>query len=161
NSGRRQEAEESALKCVRWLEALIVARPERAGFYRVHLAWLLVGRPGVPRGDGRRALELLGQEPPPPPLHADWWTCRGVASYRAHDWAGAAQSFEEALRLRPRGNARAELFLALCHWRQGNHERARRYYNLAVGRMAHVQMNMAELLRFQAEAEAVMEAKQR
>ena len=53
----------------------------------------------------------------------------GIAHYRAGDWQAAVAALEKASARR--GHAADWLFLAMAHWRLGDKDKARQWYNRA------------------------------
>jgi hypothetical protein len=54
------------------------------------------------------------------------------------------------------GRAHDWFFLAMTHWNQGNHDDAHKCYDLALSAMKTESKDDSELLRFHAEAAALM-----
>jgi serine/threonine protein kinase/WD40 repeat protein len=120
-----------------------------------NLAWLLVTGPDDLR-DPAAALPLaetaVGLDPAPERLNT-----LGVVLYRLGRYDDAAEVLRLAVGA-TRGEATAydTFFLALCHHHLGEAEAARREYARAVRWMELLAPDDEELLRFRAEAEAVL-----
>jgi tetratricopeptide (TPR) repeat protein/tRNA A-37 threonylcarbamoyl transferase component Bud32 len=117
------------------------------------LAWFLTTCPDPQfRGKPKEAVKLAekaarGRKP----KEVETWRTLGVARYRAGDWKGAAESLQEALKLRPI-DAPARFFLAMARWQAGQKEQARRDYEQAVKWADRNEPKNDDLRRFRAEA---------
>ncbi|MFO0892970.1 MAG: tetratricopeptide repeat protein [Isosphaeraceae bacterium] len=90
---------------------------------------------------GRRAVQLAPEDGP-------FWNTLGVAYYRAGDWAAAIERLEKAEALSPDKNLAINgCFLAMAHWRRGETEQARRWYDKAVAWMEKNPPRNEELYR--------------
>jgi WD40 repeat protein/serine/threonine protein kinase/tetratricopeptide (TPR) repeat protein len=63
------------------------------------------------------------------------WSTLGMAFYRTGDWKAAIDALEHAVQLRKEGDAIDWCFLAMAHWQRGEKEKARQWYDRAVGWM--------------------------
>jgi tetratricopeptide (TPR) repeat protein len=125
-----------------------------------NLAWYLVTNPDPCFCDPGRAVELAGRAVAGSPQEGTYWNTLGAARYRAGDWAGAVAALDESRRLLAgRFDSFNTFFLALAQWRLGDREQARRWYGLAVEWMNKNGPKDPELIRFRAEATALLETK--
>jgi serine/threonine protein kinase/Flp pilus assembly protein TadD len=117
------------------------------------LAWMLATANDVKVRDPKRALELAKELVKATPRDADRWNTLGVASSRAGDYKNAIVALEKAEKLAPKRylglNA---LFLAMAHWQLGEKDKARRWYDQAVGWMEKNKSSDPDLLQFRTEA---------
>ena len=81
----------------------------------------------------------------------------GVAHYRAGDWKAAIAALEKSMELRNGGDSFDWFFLAMAHWRLGEKEKAREWYDRAVQWMDKNRPTDEELRRFRAEAAELLE----
>jgi tetratricopeptide (TPR) repeat protein len=90
-----------------------------------------------------------------------------VALYRARDWKAAVAALDKARELSRGGDAGNWLFLAMAHWKLGNHDEALKMYKQAAQwleknkeALAKDKRGLAEQLRdFRTEAEEVLDLK--
>jgi tetratricopeptide (TPR) repeat protein len=96
------------------------------------------------------------------PEHCGFRNTLGVASYRAGDWKAAIQALQKAEELAP-GKILAwnAFFLAMAHWQLGEKEPACKQYEQAVSWMEKNRPKDEELVRFRAEAEALLKTKEK
>jgi eukaryotic-like serine/threonine-protein kinase len=120
------------------------------------LAWLLatcsdsqIRQPDEAVTLARKAVELA-------PEKGNNWNTLGVAYYRTQDWDSAVTALEKSSELNSGGAADAWFFLAAAHWQKGEKDRARQWYDKAVVWMGKNKPKDEELLRFRAEAEALL-----
>ena len=86
------------------------------------------------------------------------WNTLGAAHVRAGDWKGAVVALKRSMDLRKGGDAHDWFFLAMAHWRAGAKDRARVWFDKAVAWTDANRPGDQELVRFRAEAEALMTA---
>jgi tetratricopeptide (TPR) repeat protein len=80
----------------------------------------------------------------------------GVAHYRAGDWQTAFDELRKARDL-PRGAGDFnEFFLAMCCWRQGDHDTARKWYTTAVEQMEKRHSSDGRFLPIRTETEQLL-----
>ncbi len=103
-----------------------------------------------------RALELARQGVARLPQKASAWESLGVAEYRGGDCRQAIVAFEKSLSLAPGPNPWAWLYLAMAHWRAGEHETAREWFNRARTWIAGRPSNDRTLIELEAEANRVL-----
>jgi tetratricopeptide (TPR) repeat protein len=79
-----------------------------------------------------------------------------VAHYRNGEWQAAVEALTKSTQLRQSGDATDFFFLAMARWQLGDKEQAREWYDKAVAWMDKHDPRDAELLRFRAEAVALL-----
>ena len=91
--------------------------------------------------------------------HADPWLgtwlgrITSSASYRAGDWKDAIAALEKAEGLAPgKSLAYNAVFLAMAHWKLGEKDKARQWYDRAVNWMETNKPTDPEIVQFRAEA---------
>jgi tetratricopeptide (TPR) repeat protein len=126
------------------------------------LAWLLATRADVKLRDPGRAVALAQKAVELEPENGEIWNTLGVAFYRAGDCKAAIEALEKSEEL-ARGKYLAwnAFFLAMAHWKLGEKEHARQRYDQAVSWMEKKRLRDEELLRFRAEAEELLTAKEK
>jgi tetratricopeptide (TPR) repeat protein len=98
----------------------------------------------------RKAVER-GAKPGP------YWNTLGVAHYRAGNWKAAIEALTRSMELRKGGDGNDWFFLAMAHWQLGDKPQARSWYDKAVRWMEKNQPGNEELVRYRAEAAALLE----
>jgi eukaryotic-like serine/threonine-protein kinase len=86
----------------------------------------------------------------------DHWNTLGVAHYRAGQLKAAVTALEQSMKLRKGGDSFDWFFLAMSYWKLGDKGEARRWYEKAVAWMSEKQPQDGELVRFRAEASALL-----
>jgi tetratricopeptide (TPR) repeat protein len=84
----------------------------------------------------------------------------GVAEYRAGLYAKAVATLERGLANRTDPSDITDLlFLAMAHWKLGDHSRARTFYDQAIQRFPddHDQAPDEDLVRYRNEAKAILQ----
>jgi serine/threonine protein kinase/Tfp pilus assembly protein PilF len=120
------------------------------------LGWLLATC-ADPRQRGlARATELARKTTSLAPQNWTFWRTLGVARYCAKDWQGAWEALNRSMELRKGGDSSDGLFLAMAHWQLGEKAQARTRYDQAVRWMEKNRPRDEELLRFRAEAAALL-----
>lgn len=138
-------------------EEAIRMRPKSASAHH-SLAWALAVVPDSRLRDPTRAVEHGNRAVQLAPERGSYWNTLGVAYYRAGDWAAAIDALEKAEALEPERNLAVNgCFLAMAHWQKGERDQARRWYDKAVARIEETNPACEELLRFRAEAAALIE----
>jgi tetratricopeptide (TPR) repeat protein len=126
------------------------------------LAWLLATCPDLKFRNPGRALALARKAVELEPAHAGFWNTLGVACRRAGDDRGAIAALEKSEEL---GHGTDfgfnAFFLAMARWQLGERDLARKWYGQAVQWMDKHKPNGEELLRFRAEAEEMLQIKDR
>ena len=125
-------------------------------------AWMLATTSDPRFRDPHRAVKLAKEVVEHAPKFGDKWTTLGVASHRAGDWKNAIIALEKSETLAPgRFSAINDFFLAMAHWKLGEKDKAREWYDRAVLWMDKNQPNNEELRRFRAEAAQLLERKEK
>jgi uncharacterized protein HemY len=89
------------------------------------------------------------------------WNTLGVAQLRAKNWEESIKALRKSMDLRKGGDSSTWFFLAMAHWRMGNTDEARGWFDQAVGWMDKKQPDSEELQRFRAEAAEVLGVKEK
>src|SRR5262249_56492592 len=124
---------------------------------RNHCAWVLVDCPDAGLRDPARAVALASAAVAQAPAEGKYWNTLGVAHYRAGDWPAAAAALRRSAELRGGGDPWDWFFLAMASWRQGDRLRARAWYEQSVAWMRQHPPPREDLLRYLAEAEALLQ----
>jgi hypothetical protein len=125
-----------------------------------NFAWRLVTGPAEQR-DPARALQLIREALVKEPANVLFLNTLGIAQYRSGQYAAAAATLEKSLAI-PKGERDAFnlFFLAMCHARLGDPDKARDCYDRAVkwwGEKKDLStQHVAELTAFQTEAKTVL-----
>jgi tetratricopeptide (TPR) repeat protein len=121
-----------------------------------NLAWFLVTCRNAQFRYPARAVELARKAVERQPV-AYAWNTLGVALYRADDWKAAIDALEKAEALEPDVSLGINgFFLAMARWQLGQKEEARTWYDKAVAWMEKIRPKDEGLLRFRAEAAALL-----
>jgi Flp pilus assembly protein TadD len=156
--GRAQTAQgkkEEAAKTFRRLLAQAARDPRALN----HFAWSLVADADPRLHNGPAAVVLARKAVEAPSAPGAHWNTLGVALYRAGEYREAVTVLEKAMSLRNGGDAFDWFFLAMAHHHLGDAKQSRKYFEQAMQWMDKNQAANAELLRFRAEAESVLEKK--
>jgi tetratricopeptide (TPR) repeat protein len=125
------------------------------------LAWSLATTADVKLRDPKRAIELATKAAQVQPNNTNFQGTLGTARYQAGEWKEAIANLEQALKLRkaedPR-NANEGFFLAMAHWRLGDKDKARVWFDKSVAWMAR-DKDDPELKRFRAESAELLGVK--
>jgi tetratricopeptide (TPR) repeat protein len=121
-----------------------------------NLAWFLATSPEPQLRDAALAVRLAQKAVAARPQSPDFRNTLGVAHYRNGDDKAAVAELETAMALRAGGNSFDWFFLALAHWRLGDRDEARTWFDRAVQGMDRHKPHDDELCRFRAEAEAML-----
>jgi tetratricopeptide (TPR) repeat protein len=127
------------------------------------LAWILATSPEPGLRDAALAVRLAKKAVDARRELASYRNTLGVALYRNGDDKAAVAELEAATRLRAAGGDGFDwFFLAMAHWRLGDRDEARMWFDRAVEWTDEHKPHDDELRRFRAEAEALLaEARQR
>ena len=120
------------------------------------LAWFLATSPESRLRDAARAVRLAKKVVTARPESGNYRNTLGVAYYRQGDDRAAIAELETAMSMQAGGNSFDWFFLAMAHWRLGDRNQARTWFDRAVQWMARHQPHDGELCRFRAEAEALL-----
>jgi superkiller protein 3 len=124
-----------------------------------YLAWPLATDPVPARRDPGRAVSLAKEAVERKPGMGACWNTLGIAQYRAGGWKEAVAALEKSMKLGNGGDSFDWFFLAMSHWRLGEKDKAREWYDRAVQWMDKNQPKDEELRRFRAEASELLELK--
>jgi hypothetical protein len=149
------------------LEAALASKPDQAGVRGGlaqrcnNYAWGLANAPESSRNP-ERALTLARRSVELVPNQANYLNTLGVAQYRAGRYAEAVATLERNLTAPGGKSAGYDLFFqAMAHWRLGNKPQALTCFDKAVEWMEQNQRADDELIRFRAEAAALLEVKEK
>src|SRR5262249_16209571 len=120
------------------------------------LAWLLATCPDPRLRDPAQAVELARKAVERLPNEGATWNTLGVAQYRAGAWDEAGRALTRSMELTEGGSPGDWLFLAMARWQKGEKDEARSWYDRAVAWMDQNRSRDAALIRFRAEAAAVL-----
>src|SRR5262249_19322001 len=95
------------------------------------LAWLLATSPVAAERDPSRAVALARMAVGRSPQAGVYWNTLGAAHYRAGDCQAAVGALNKSVQLRSGGDAFDWFFLAMAHWKLGNKDEARKWYDRA------------------------------
>jgi uncharacterized protein HemY len=124
-------------------------------------AWLLAVCPDLKLRDPVEAVRLAGKAVELNPKEGNHWNTLGVARYRAGDWKAAVESLQKSIELRQGGDSKDWYFLAMAHWRLGDKDAARTWFDQAALWMEKNQPQNEELRRFHAEAAELLELEEK
>jgi tetratricopeptide (TPR) repeat protein len=124
-------------------------RSALAGTYN-NLAWLLATCDDLKSRDAKQAVELAKKAVALDPKAGI--NTLGVAFYRAGDWKESIVAMKKSMELGQGGNSFDWFFHAMAHWKLGNQEEARQWYEKAVQWMEKNSPKDEELRRFRVEA---------
>jgi tetratricopeptide (TPR) repeat protein len=119
------------------------------------LAWFLATSSEPRFRNPALALELAKKAVTVRPRIGEYRNTLGVAHYRNGDYRAAIAELEESMKMRSGGDSFDWFFLAMAHWRLGDHDKARKWFDQAVQWMANRKPN-DELRRFRTEAETLL-----
>jgi serine/threonine protein kinase/tetratricopeptide (TPR) repeat protein len=120
------------------------------------LAWCLVTCPDPAHRDVDRGVKLARKAVDLKPTQGSFWNTFGVALYRDNDWTGAADALSKSMSVSQTHSAHDAFFLAMARWRLGDTSAAQNLYGRAVTWMEENAPHDQELVRFRAEAEALL-----
>ena len=90
------------------------------------------------------------------------WRSLGMAQYRAGEWKASIEALEKSIELNNNGaDSLHWFFLAMAHWQLGDKTQARTWYDKAVPWMEKNQPKNEKLVRFRAEAAALLEVNEK
>jgi tetratricopeptide (TPR) repeat protein len=120
------------------------------------LAWYLATNPEPCLRDTARAVRLAKKVVTASPETANYRNTLGVAFYRSGNNRAAIAELERSMSMQKGGTGMDWFFLAMAHWRLGDHGQARRWFDRAAQWMDRHQPHDDELRRFRAEAQAML-----
>jgi WD40 repeat protein/serine/threonine protein kinase len=138
-------------KSTAWGSGLVPSRNNRA--------WFLVRSPNADQQDVAKALVLARKAVEEAPHLGGAWNTLGVVLYRAGNWQGSVQALRRSVELTEGGTPHDHLFLAMAHWQLREKDQAKAWYDKAVNWMDKNNPNDEELIRFRAEAAALLSIK--
>jgi serine/threonine-protein kinase len=147
--GRHREAIEPFRK------ALELA-PEDA-YVNNELAWFLATEAGPRLRDAPFALRLAKKAVAAEPKSGNYRNTLGVAYFRNGEDRAAIAELEKSMSLQAGGDSFDWFFLAMAHWRLGEREQARTWFDRAVQWMDKHRPLDDQLSRFRREAKALLE----
>jgi len=122
----------------------------------VNLAKLYLSCPDQSFRNPALAVELLQENIKLRPTSHTLWRLLGIAQYRAGDWRGSVAALERTMQLNGGGDSFDWFCLSMAHWQLGNHAEALKWYDEAVEWAEKNKPADAELLRWRAEAAALL-----
>jgi eukaryotic-like serine/threonine-protein kinase len=120
------------------------------------LAWFLATASDARFRDARRAVEMATRAVELAPQARAIWNTLGVSRYRAGEWAAAGEALGKSMELSQGGDGFDWFFLAMVHKQLDRAADAREWYDKAVEWMEKNAPKDQELLRFRAEAAALL-----
>jgi serine/threonine protein kinase/tetratricopeptide (TPR) repeat protein len=151
NQGRLDEAIAAHRRAVE-LEPKNTPANRNLGLALNTLAWALATDPVPTRRDPGRAVSVANEAVELNPREGATHNTLGVALYRADRWKESVATLEKSMELRKGGDSDDWFFLAMAHWKLGEKDKAREWYDRAVQWMDKHQPKNEELRRFRAEA---------
>jgi tetratricopeptide (TPR) repeat protein len=121
------------------------------------LAWLRANCADTSYRDPSDAVKSARKAVEQAPERGEFWNTLGAALYRANEWTEARAALSQSMSLRKGGDSFDWFFLAMSHWQLGEGGEARKWYDRAVEWMERNRPNDEELIRFRAEAEALLQ----
>jgi tetratricopeptide (TPR) repeat protein len=149
----------------RWPEAVAAFKraaelSEQNATYRNALAWLLATCPDPLYRDAPLAAEHAEKAMQLDPGVPEAWNTLGVARYRVGQWQSAIDALTKAEELKPGTYfGHNAFFLAMAHWRLGDPEASRTWYNGAIEWLKQNERGggyAEELGRFRSETEQLL-----
>jgi tetratricopeptide (TPR) repeat protein/tRNA A-37 threonylcarbamoyl transferase component Bud32 len=144
DQGRYEEAEAAFREAIR-INPSVAIGPNQS-------AWRLANAPDPKRRNGHQAVAFARLAVEAAPTNGKYWNTLGAAQYRAGNWKEAIAALARSMELRKGGDSSAWFFLAMAHWKLGEKEEARTWFDRAVQWMDKNQPKNDELGRFRAEA---------
>jgi tetratricopeptide (TPR) repeat protein len=154
-TGQDAEAEKVYRRALDLGEKLVTDFPEEARDRR-DLALFLANCPARQLRNPDRAVSLAKEAVGLAPRGGDCWRTLGVAHYRAGDWKAAVAALQKATEIRSGGDSAEWFLLALAHWRLGDRQQGRAWYDRAIRWMDKNQPRDENLRRWRAEATALL-----
>jgi tetratricopeptide (TPR) repeat protein len=120
------------------------------------LAWLFATCPDPRFRDAGKAVGFAKKAVKLAPTDGGAWNTLGTAQYCAGEWKLAVEALNKSMDLRKGGDSWDWFFLAMAHWKLGEKDKARQWYEKAVQWMEKNNPQDDELRRFRAEAEELL-----
>jgi serine/threonine protein kinase/tetratricopeptide (TPR) repeat protein len=120
------------------------------------LAWFLATSPGPCLRNSALAVRLAKKAVRAQPESGNYRNTLGVAYYRNGEDKAAVAELERAIRMQAGGSSFDWFFLAMAHWRLGDPNTARTWFERAVEWMDRHKPHDDELRRFRAEAHTLL-----
>jgi hypothetical protein len=120
-----------------------------------NLAWSLVSVPTDPWFEPTHGLALARKAVAREPNAWNFLNTLGVAAFRVGDWDTATRVLQQSITFTG-GGAHDLFFLAMTSWHKGSKEEAQSLYDRAVAWTENNKPNDPELVRFRAEAAALL-----
>jgi eukaryotic-like serine/threonine-protein kinase len=127
----------------------------------IKLARLLASSTDPKVRNAGRAVELAKEAVELSPKYGHHWNTLGIAHYRAGGHKAAIAALGKSMELRKGGDSLDWFVLAMAHWKLGEKDKAREWYDKAVEWMDQNEPNNKELRRFRAEAAELLERKEK
>jgi tetratricopeptide (TPR) repeat protein len=125
-----------------------------------NMAWYLATCPDPKFRDAAQAVTLGKKAVELAPTDGTIWNTLGAARYRNGDWQAAVEALQKSDELLDGAQLSFNaFFLAMAHWRLGDREQARTWYDRAIAWMDQHNPGDDELKRFRAEAAALLGVK--
>ena len=153
--GKVQDAKPYFDQARQRLRQALQLRPERYTLHD-HLARFLSACPDAEFRDPSAAVASAKKAVELAPQVGSCWTTLGIACYRVGRWRESAEALQKAGELRAGGDGFDWFLLAMAHRQLGDKEQARSWYDRAVQWMEKHQPRNEELIRFRAEAAALL-----
>ena len=122
------------------------------------LAWILATNADPRLWKPAEAVRLAQKAVKARPKVGTYWNTLGAAHYRNGDDKSAVSALELSMSLSRGGESSDWFFLAMAHWRLGDRDQARRWFDQAARWMDKHLPHDDELRRFRAEAETTLVA---
>jgi eukaryotic-like serine/threonine-protein kinase len=119
-------------------------------------AWLLATSSDAKQRAPARAVELAQKAVELSPKDVGIWNTLGIAHCRNDEWKAGVEALTKSMDLSQGGGAFDWFFLAMSHWNLDNKEEARKWFEQAVAWMEKNEPQNEQLLRFRAEAAALL-----
>jgi tetratricopeptide (TPR) repeat protein len=163
NLGEHLVAKGAFAEAVACMSATLRLYPDDASAHE-HIAWLLATCPDSQLRDipksvalARRAVALARRAVELAPQKRACWNTLGAVEYRAGDWRAAIEAMEKSESLASGGYFDFNGFLlAMARWQLGQRDEARTWYDKSVDWMEKKDPKNCELVRFRAEAAALL-----
>jgi tetratricopeptide (TPR) repeat protein/tRNA A-37 threonylcarbamoyl transferase component Bud32 len=151
--GQSRQADQSYAQAVQFGDRMAAAfAPDEL----IDVAKFLVVCPDPKWRNAKRAKEFAGKATEQSPRFAEAWSTLGIAAYRIGDYASAVAALERAMSLKKYECPFDQFFIAMAHWRLGDESQAHRSFEQATASMGKTGWQDEELVRFRAEASALL-----